>query len=122
MKLWIWTALGLSLAATALAAQDSQPYRVEVQSTGSGAIDATLKATSQLAALRTTAPVDPLGLIARAQGDVDRLTRLRGAFLDDSAALRRDHDWLGCDGPIRDTAVQSRACAHATIRCARRAT
>ena len=54
-------------------AADPQPYRVELASTGNGALDSTLKATSQLAALRTSAPVDPFGLIARARGDIDRL-------------------------------------------------
>lgn len=36
-------------------------------------MDATLKATSQLLALRTSAPVGPIGLIARARGDIERL-------------------------------------------------
>jgi translocation and assembly module TamA len=54
-------------------AADPQPYRVELASTGNAALDSTLKATSQLAALRTSAPVDPFGLIARARGDLERL-------------------------------------------------
>ena len=37
------------------------------------AMDATLHATSDLIALRTSAPVSPFGLIARARSDIDRL-------------------------------------------------
>ena len=36
-------------------------------------MDATLRATSDLIALRTSAPVSPFGLIARARSDIDRL-------------------------------------------------
>ena len=61
-------------------AADPQPYRVELASTGNGALDSTLKATSQLVALRTSAPVDPFGLIARARGDLDRLKTVLESF------------------------------------------
>ena len=66
--------------ASVLRAADPQPYRVELASTGNGKFDATLKATSQLEALRTSAPVDPFGLIARARGDVDRLKTALQSF------------------------------------------
>src|SRR5215469_3438017 len=55
---------------------DPQPYRVELAPSGNKALDSTLKATSQLVALRTSAPVGPFGLIARARADVTRLTTL----------------------------------------------
>jgi translocation and assembly module TamA len=61
-------------------AADPQPYRVELASTGNAALDSTLKATSQLAALRTSAPVDPFGLIARARGDLERLKTVLESF------------------------------------------
>jgi translocation and assembly module TamA len=61
-------------------AADPQPYRVELATTGNGALDSTLKATSQLIALRTSAPVDPFGLIARARGDLDRLKTVLESF------------------------------------------
>ena len=61
-------------------AADPQPYRVELASTGNGALDATLKATSQLAALRASVPVSPFGLIARARADVDRLKTVLESF------------------------------------------
>jgi translocation and assembly module TamA len=54
-------------------AADPQPYRVDLAPTGNGALDATLKATSQLVALRTKTPVGPFGLIARARADAPRL-------------------------------------------------
>jgi translocation and assembly module TamA len=64
---------GMLLYAMIARAADPQPYRVELAPTGNHALDATLKATSQLVALRTSVSVDPFGLIARARGDVDRL-------------------------------------------------
>jgi translocation and assembly module TamA len=54
-------------------AADPQPYKVDLASTGDGAMDATLRATSDLITLRSAAPVSPYGLIARARGDLDRL-------------------------------------------------
>jgi len=61
-------------------AADLQPYRVELAPTANGALDSTLKATSQLVALRTSAPVGPFGLIARARADVPRLTTVLESF------------------------------------------
>ncbi len=54
-------------------AADPQSYRVDIASTGNSAMDATLHATSDLVSLRSSAPVSPLGLIARARADTDRL-------------------------------------------------
>jgi translocation and assembly module TamA len=54
-------------------AADPQPYRVDIAPTGDVAMDETLRATSELLSLRTSAPVSPFGLIARARGEVDRL-------------------------------------------------
>jgi translocation and assembly module TamA len=54
-------------------AADPQPYKVELGSTNDGELNATLKATSDLVNLRTTAPVGPFALIGRARGDLDRL-------------------------------------------------
>jgi translocation and assembly module TamA len=78
------TVLALVFAVTALGslahAADPQPYKVEFVSVGNSEIDSTLKATSDLLALRTTAPVSPFGLIARARSDVDRLTTALQSF------------------------------------------
>ena len=54
-------------------AADPQPYKVELVSTGNGAMDSTLRASSDLVSLRTSAPVSSYGLLARARSDVDRL-------------------------------------------------
>ena len=54
-------------------AADPQTYKVELVSTGDKAMDSTLHATSDLVSLRTSAPVSPYGLIARARSDIDRL-------------------------------------------------
>jgi translocation and assembly module TamA len=68
------------LRAAVLYAADPQPYRVELSPTGNRALDATLKATSQLVALRSTVRVDGFGLIARARGDIDRLKTVLESF------------------------------------------
>ena len=73
LRTWAPILLGALLLQCGVSfAADPQPYRVDLTPTGNGALDATLKATSQLVALRTN-PVDPFGLMARARGDVGRL-------------------------------------------------
>jgi translocation and assembly module TamA len=54
-------------------AADPQSYRVQIAPTGDGAMDATLRATSDLVTLRRSAPVSPFGLIVRARGEAERL-------------------------------------------------
>jgi translocation and assembly module TamA len=90
------TALALLFAAVGFAslahAADPQPYRVTIASVGNSEMDATLKATSDLQGLRSTAPVSPFGLIARARSDVDRLkTALESyGYYQGSVAIRID--------------------------------
>lgn len=67
---WIAILAGL---ATPIRAADTVSYKVDRISTGDGSMDATLRATSDLVTLRTSAPVSPYGLIARARSDLDRL-------------------------------------------------
>ncbi len=62
----------LWLAGVAHAA-DPQTYKVDFVPTGNGAMDDTLRATSELVSLRSSAPVSPFGLIARARGEIERL-------------------------------------------------
>jgi len=69
----------LAVASRAYAA-DPQSYDVKLDSTGSDGLDATLKATSQLQALHSSAPVGPFGLIARARGDINRLQTVLESF------------------------------------------
>ncbi len=61
-------------------AADPQAYKVEFAGTGNSELDSTLKATSDLQSLRSSAPVSPFGLIARARSDVDRLTTAAESF------------------------------------------
>jgi translocation and assembly module TamA len=65
--------IGVMLYASLGAAAEPQPYRIELVSTGNGALDDTLKASSQLQTLRASVPANPFSLIARARGDLDRL-------------------------------------------------
>jgi translocation and assembly module TamA len=65
--------VGLALCAAMTHAADPQSYRVDLASTGNGEMDDALRATSDLLSLRKSAPVSPLGLIARSRSDVDRL-------------------------------------------------
>jgi len=65
--------LAMLFCSAVVHAADPQAYRVEFAGTGDEALDGTLKATSELQALRESAPVSPFGLIARARGDIDRL-------------------------------------------------
>jgi translocation and assembly module TamA len=61
-------------------AADPQGYGVTITSTGERAIDASLNASSELLSLRDSAPVSPLGLVARAQSDIDRLKTVLESF------------------------------------------
>jgi translocation and assembly module TamA len=54
-------------------AADPQPYKVDMAPTGDSDMNATLKATSDLITLRTSAPLGPFGLIGRARSDLGRL-------------------------------------------------
>ncbi|HEY4974073.1 MAG TPA: hypothetical protein VII41_10715, partial [Steroidobacteraceae bacterium] len=71
------TALLLAPAARAV---DPQPYTVHIQSTGHSALDAALKASSQLESLRTGAPAGPFALVGRAEADVERLQTVLESF------------------------------------------
>ena len=76
MLLWV----AALCAATPVRAADPQPYAVTIQRTNIGALDAALRLSSQLIALRTRAPVGPFALIARAQQDRERLATVLESF------------------------------------------
>lgn len=78
LRLWVLLAT-LAFRATATWAADPQPYKVDIASTGNRTFDASLKATSQLVALRSN-PVSPFALVARARGDLDRLKTVIESF------------------------------------------
>ncbi|HVO47307.1 MAG TPA: BamA/TamA family outer membrane protein [Steroidobacteraceae bacterium] len=73
-------AIALATLAAPLQAADPQPYKVDMASTGDSNLNSTLKATSELLTLRTSAPVGPFGLIGRARGDLDRLKTVLESF------------------------------------------
>jgi translocation and assembly module TamA len=91
-------ACGVLHAHLALAA-NPQPYKVDFAKSGDGQVDSLLPATSQLATLRTTAPVDPYGLIARARGDVDRLNTVLHSFGYYSGSITITINGQGLDDP-----------------------
>lgn len=80
-------------------AANTQPYRVDLSPTGNAALDATLKATSQLVALRSTVPVDGFGLIARARGDLDRLKTVLESFGYYQASVKVTINDVAVDDP-----------------------
>src|SRR3984885_1997240 len=82
MKALIHTCVLLTalLACVTASAADPQTYQVALARVGNDDIDQTLKATSDLVALRSSAPVSPFGLIARARSDTDRLKTALESF------------------------------------------
>jgi translocation and assembly module TamA len=72
--------LGVLLTCQRAYAADPQAYQVDLARVGNDDIDQTLKATSDLVALRSSAPVSPFGLIARARSDTDRLKTALESF------------------------------------------
>ncbi|HTT04382.1 MAG TPA: BamA/TamA family outer membrane protein [Steroidobacteraceae bacterium] len=76
-------ALGALLAALPVRvarAADPQRYSVHFVSTGDGALNTLLKASSQLQSLRKSAPVSPFALVDRAQQDIGRLQAALQSF------------------------------------------
>jgi translocation and assembly module TamA len=83
---------------------DPQAYKVELAPVGNDDIDQTLKATSDLIALRASAPVSPFGLIARARSDTDRLkTALESFGYYESQVIVRINGKLVTDPSLGDT-------------------
>ncbi len=82
MKSSIFTFLvfGALAWASGARAADPQAYQVDLASVGNNDIDQALKETSDLLSLRTSAPVSPFGLIARARSDTDRLKTALESF------------------------------------------
>ncbi|HXL98186.1 MAG TPA: BamA/TamA family outer membrane protein [Steroidobacteraceae bacterium] len=68
------------LIAPAARPADPQPYTLRIESTGHSALDAELKASSQLESLRTSAPAGPFALVGRAGADYERLRTVLESF------------------------------------------
>lgn len=75
ISLLIWAAFARSASAA-----DPQTYTVTIEPSVSSEIDELLRSTSLLTTLRESSPVPPFGLIARASGDVQRLTTVLNSF------------------------------------------
>lgn len=73
-------AMAMCLAGGAARAADPQPYAVTLAPTGNAALDAALRGSSQLIALRQKAPAGPFALVARARADQDRLRTALESF------------------------------------------
>jgi translocation and assembly module TamA len=101
-------AMVLRGASTAYAA-DPQPYKVDMASTDDGDLDSTLKATSELLTLRTSAPVGPFGLIGRARGDLDRLKTVLESFGYYQSYVDISIDGLPLDDPGLGEELTARA-------------
>jgi len=70
----------LFLSFTPAFAADPLPYTVTLPSTGNGALDAALSASSQLQSLRSRAPAGPFAVISRARQDIPRLLTALQSF------------------------------------------
>ena len=94
----VWFAIMLCVSLAAHAA-DPQPYRVDLASTGDGAMDTTLRVTSELLSLRDSAPVSPFGLLARARAEVDRLKTVLESYGYYHSAVTITIEGLGLNSP-----------------------
>jgi translocation and assembly module TamA len=91
--------LATAVVITPARAADPQPYKVELVSTGNGVMDSTLHATSDLVSLRTSAPVSPYGLIARARTDIDRLKTVLESYGYYQSSVNMQIDGMALNAP-----------------------
>jgi translocation and assembly module TamA len=120
MKSTIFTFLVLGAIGWVCSARaaDPQAYQVDLTSVGNNDIDQALKDTSDLLSLRTSAPVSPFGLIARARSDTDRLkTALESFGYYESHVTININGLLLTDPSLGDalTALPSGSSARVTI-------
>jgi translocation and assembly module TamA len=80
-------------------AADPQTYKVDMASTGDSDMNATLKATSDLITLRSSAPVGPFGLIGRARSDLGRLKTVLESYGYYQSYVAITIDGLAVDDP-----------------------
>jgi translocation and assembly module TamA len=91
--------LGACLPVRLCQAADPQSYKVDMASTGDSDMNATLKATSDLVTLRTSAPVGPFGLIGRARSDLGRLKTVLESYGYYQSYVALTIDGLPIDDP-----------------------
>jgi translocation and assembly module TamA len=90
-------------------AADPQPYRVDMTTTGDSEMNATLKATSDLLNLRTSAPVGPYALIGRARSDRDRLKTVLESYGYYQGQVVITIDGLALDDPTLGEELSARS-------------
>jgi translocation and assembly module TamA len=90
-------------------AADPQSYLVDMASTGNSEMNATLKATSDLMTLRSSAPVGPFGLIGRARSDLDRLKTVLESYGYYQSYVAITIDGLPLDDPTLGEKLTSKA-------------
>lgn len=90
-------------------AADPQSYKVDMAPTPDGDMTATLKATSDLATLRTSAPVGPFGLIGRARSDVNRLKTVLESYGYYQSSVLITIDDLTLEDPTLGEELSARA-------------
>ena len=90
-------------------AADPQSYKVDLASTGNSEMNATLKATSDLITLRTSAPVGPFGLIGRARSDLERLKTVLESYGYYQSYVAITIDGLALDDPTLGDELTSKA-------------
>ncbi len=96
-----------SFGTSTLHAADPQSYAVTIAPTGDDALDTTLKESSQLESLRSTAPVGPFALIGRAQQDIDRLQTVLRSFGYYQGRVSISVDGLPLDDPGLASAIEA---------------
>jgi translocation and assembly module TamA len=100
------------LVATASYAADPQSYKVDMASTPNSELNATLKATSDLQTLRTSAPVSPFGLIGRARSDLGRLKTVLESYGYYQSYVAITIDALPLDDPTLGDELTSKSKGH----------
>ena len=103
---------------SAVRAADPQAYDVNFTPTGNGAMDGTLRASSELNSLQKSAPVSPFGLIARARGESDRLKTVLESYGYYQATVTVKIDGRGLNDPTLAnalTALPAGQTAHAVL-------
>ena len=97
------------LLASLCYAADPQSYKVDMASTGDSDMNATLKATSDLITLRSTAPVGPFGLIGRARSDLGRLKTVLESYGYYQSYVEIRIDGLPIDDPTLGDELSKKA-------------
>jgi translocation and assembly module TamA len=80
LRPFVLAALYLAHPFSAAKAADPQPYKVTIQGSGIGEIDAALRSSSQLVSLQDKVPVPPFALVQRARADIPRFQTALDSF------------------------------------------